>query len=360
MFATAGVVIAYQFHSINTLRRELRSNSATTSTVTNVVHSSRPQFQPAAASGSGNDLVGRIQNLENAVAQLANAAEHLMDRGMVPPDAQKLQQLQNTFADPNADPRNRFQAFRLLRRNNAITDEVAMHAVTWLQTATNSNIKRELLQGIDGLRNPVLQQPLFAMLQTETDAGTRQRLVDALSDFANDPGIERKMWELAASDPDEDVRQEAQQALIGGDKTPEKLAALMQKARDTSQPIETRLLALRGLRESETPMSDVVADFAALAQNSQDPALRRQIFDAFDSIRDPAMMVPLVYGLQDQDAAVRARAADALSNYSSEPQVQDWLRHIAQNDSDPRVRREANQALEEAQRRNRRGEGRRN
>ena len=57
------------------------------------------------------------------------------------------------------------------------------------------------------------------------------------------------------------------------------------------------------------------------------------------------MMAPLVYGLQDPNANVRARAADALSGYKSEPAVAEWLRYVAQNDADSRVRREAEQAL---------------
>ena len=354
LLAAAVGVIAYQFHSINSLKQELRQNAANPTVATEVV-----EVQNVSANRPAptlQDLPRRVHDLEQAVAQLARAAEHLMDRGMVPPNAQKLQQLQNAFNDPNATFQQRIQAFRLLRRNGAVTDEIASQAVNWLQSMTNANARRDLLGNLDGLTNETLKQPLFALLSTEADGNTREELVDVLADFArSDSAIEQKLWELAANDPDSDVREEAQDALIDGDKTPQQLASLMAKARDTSQPIEARLLALRGLRENDSQVTDVVADIAALAQNSQDPDLRRKIFGAFDGMSDPHMMVPLVYGLQDQDASVRARAADALSSFSAEPQVQQWLTHIAQNDGDPRVRREAQQALEEAQRRARRG-----
>jgi HEAT repeat protein len=73
---------------------------------------------------------------------------------------------------------------------------------------------------------------------------------------------------------------------------------------------------------------------------------------------DPTLKVPLVYGLQDANAQVRARAADALSSHAADPAVQQWLRYVVDNDSDPRVRREAQQALEEGQRRGQ-GQGQR-
>jgi len=54
----------------------------------------------------------------------------------------------------------------------------------------------------------------------------------------------------------------------------------------------------------------------------------------------------LVYGLQDQNPTVRKQAAESLSGFASDPQVQQWLRYVAGNDGDPRVRREAFKSLE--------------
>jgi hypothetical protein len=42
---------------------------------------------------------------------------------------------------------------------------------------------------------------------------------------------------------------------------------------------------------------------------------------------------------------VRERAADALSGFREDPAVREWLLHVAANDADPQVRREALQAL---------------
>ena len=89
---------------------------------------------------------------------------------------------------------------------------------------------------------------------------------------------------------------------------------------------------------------------ANLAQNSSDPLVRTKLFQAFDGINDPSLMAPLVNGLQDPNPVVRENAADALSSFSSDPRVQQWLNHVIQNDADPRVQREAQSALEQSQR----------
>jgi HEAT repeat protein len=78
---------------------------------------------------------------------------------------------------------------------------------------------------------------------------------------------------------------------------------------------------------------------------STDPVERARVFDAFDGFSDPTLKAPLVYGLQDPSPVIRERAADALSGYTSDPLVQQWLQFIAENDDESRVRREAFRAL---------------
>ncbi len=89
-----------------------------------------------------------------------------------------------------------------------------------------------------------------------------------------------------------------------------------------------------------------MATLAELAQNSQDPIERANLFRAFDGVDNPTLKVALVDGLQDQNPVVRKEAADALKGFASDPQVQQWLRYVVGNDDDPRVRREAFKALE--------------
>lgn len=223
-----------------------------------------------------------------------------------------------------------------------------------MQSSTNGNTRRQLLQQLDGVTNSALKQPLLAMLNTESAGNMREELVDVLSDFAGDPAVEGKLWELAMNDPDGDVREEAQDALADGPVTPERIQNLKQRASSEEASLDERLLSLRALEEANVEASEVVSALANLAQNSTDPLIRAKLFSAFDGINDPNLMGPLVNGLQDPNPVVRENAADALSSFGSDPRIQEWLNHVIQTDADPRVKREAHSALEQSQRRNRR------
>jgi hypothetical protein len=293
--------------------------------------------------------------LEHAVANLARTSDFLVERGMTPPNEDQIAKMQDRFQDTLSADRERLRALQILRRNGQVNEQVALQAVDWLRTATNASTRRDLLRRMDGLTNAALKEPLLAMLATETSGGVREEMVDVLSDFVTDPAIENKIWELALNDADEDVRDEARDALTEGRMTPERVASLQQRASDPNQPLDARLLALRGLGEADASAPEVIAEFASLAQNSTDPVMRAKLFDAFDEVRDPSLMVPLVYGLQDPSPVVRERAADALGAYGTDERVQQWLRHVAENDADPRVKREAHRALEQSQRAQQRG-----
>ena len=53
----------------------------------------------------------------------------------------------------------------------------------------------------------------------------------------------------------------------------------------------------------------------------------------------------VVAAMQDPNPLVRERAADALNDFSSDPNILQWLRYVAENDADPAVRRQAFRAL---------------
>jgi hypothetical protein len=277
----------------------------------------------------------------------------LAERGLVPPSAERIDQLQARFLDPNASDRDRLRALQMLRRNGALTDDLALQAANWLQASTNVNTRRDLLRGLDGMTNSLLKQPLLAMLGSETNGQLREGLIDVLGDFVSDPAVEKKMWDLATNDPDEDVREEAEEALTRGRLSPERVETMKEKATDATQSIDARLMALRTLAQANAAPPEVVAEMATLAQTSTDPVVRAKLFAAFDDIRDPALALPLVQGLQDPNPIVRERAADALGSYRSDERVREWLNHVIQNDADPRVKREAFRALEQSQRRGR-------
>jgi HEAT repeat protein len=57
------------------------------------------------------------------------------------------------------------------------------------------------------------------------------------------------------------------------------------------------------------------------------------------------LLPSLLQGLQDTSPIVREPAVKALRDYRSDPNVEKWLRFVAENDQDPGVRKEATKAL---------------
>jgi HEAT repeat protein len=290
-------------------------------------------------------ILHRLDALEQTVAQLGRNSDYLMERGQLPLATNKLSDLLAKLTDTGANDRERLQALRLLRRNGGLTDETLLHALNWLQGATNANTREDILQQLEGVTNAALRGPLMA-LATDPDPDVREQAVDNLRRFIGDPLVEGQLWQML-NDPDEDVRDQAMDAIVEGPKSEARIAALQERASDPNNSLEERLLAWRALRESQRGAADISAALAQMAQQTQDPFQRAKLFAAFDDAieqatsSDAAFLPPLVQGLQDPSPLVRERAADALNDFSADPTVQQWLRYAAENDPDPAVRRQA-------------------
>ena len=74
-------------------------------------------------------LTRRLTALEQAVEQLTEANDHLMNRGQLPLTAGKREQLLAQLENPSAEDRERLQALRLLRRNGSIPDAALQAAL---------------------------------------------------------------------------------------------------------------------------------------------------------------------------------------------------------------------------------------
>jgi HEAT repeat protein len=343
--ATAQLVQMSQFRAeLSALRAEVQGVASTVPTSVDQGSKNSPPVDRTAG------FHARLANLERAVADFSKASEALADRGMVPPTEERLAQLLQRFTDPNASEADRLRALRSLKRGqNQLSDEVVTHAMSMLQSSTNANSRRQLLQQLDGVTNAAMKQPLIAMLGTETSGNVREELIDVLSDFASDPAVEGKLWELALNDSDGEVREEAQEALTEGPMTPERAQKLRETAMSSDASVDERLLSMRALREAGPLSPEVISEMTNLAQNNTDPVTRAKLFSAFDGINDPNLMPTLVNGLQDPNPVVRENAADALSSFSADPRIQEWLNHVINTDADPRVKREAMQALQQSQ-----------
>jgi len=344
--ALCGVQANRQFRSeVAALRQQLAEKDSRPTTEI-VAPTDQRHLEPRRLSADAR-LSRRVDELEQAVAQLARASDYLMERGQLPLATNKVGDLERLFNDGAAADRDRVRALGLLRRNGPLTDDLVQNALAWLQSSTNAGTRRELVQQLRGATNAAVKGPLLALMSTEKTDNVREEVAQSLRRFTDDPAVESALWNAALNDPDEDVRDEAQDALREGPAGEARLATLRERATNPQATLDEQLLALDALRNAKAPTSDIIAGMADLAQNSQDPLQRTKLFQAFDDFNDPATKVPLVHGLQDPNPLVREEAADALSGHTSDPAVREWLQYVASNDADPRVRREAMEALRE-------------
>lgn len=355
-------VFGVQFNQISKLKLELTAVKAELgagSSVAAEASADRPAIIPTATAAArpANDgssatagIHARLTALEQTVGEFTKAADILMDRGMIPPSEAKLAELQQKFFDQTLSEDERLKIFHMLRRGNGMSDDVVTQGLAMFQTTTNLNFKRALLQGFNGLTNEVLKQPLFSMLQTETDQDLRGQLVQSLSKFTHDPAIEAKLWDMALNEPDAGVRNRAVNAVTrGSPATPEKIARMNQIVADPNASLDERLLSFRGLRIAKAHTPEMVNELAAMAESTTDPVAKAKLLGSFNGMTEPGLMLPLVNGLQDPDPIVRQKAADSLGTYS-DPRVVQWLEHVVKNDTDEAVRREAHRALEATRR----------
>jgi HEAT repeat protein len=206
-------------------------------------------------------------------------------------------------------------------------------------------LREDLVQQLGGSTNILLREPMMQLATSDPHPDVREEAVQNLRRMVTDPQVEALLWNLVRNDADGGVREEAEEALREGPMTDARRTAMRARALDPNSSLDDRLLAVQALREAGDAGSEATLALAQFAQTSQDPGERARVFGAFDGSSDPNMKLPLVYGLQDPNPLVRERAADALSGYKSDPAIIEWLRHVAENDADPRVRREASQAL---------------
>lgn len=306
-----------------------------------------PASDPTDTRGAWNEraLLQRIETLERSVATLTAAHEQLIQRGDLPLPPERREDFVRTLMDGTRTERERLQALRLIRRNRALTDDLVQYAAGWMESITEGRVREDLLQQLEGLTNAALRDPLLRMATADMDSGVRERAMENLEPFLSDPAVETALWDRMRNDPDEDVREQAGDVLREGRRTEAQLASLRARALDPQASLEEQVTAVRALREAELPIPDVLNALVQRAGTTTNPQERAALYDAMDGFDVPELKAPLVGALQDPNPVVRQRAADALSTFAADPAVQEWLKHVAQNDPDPRVQREALDAL---------------
>lgn len=286
-------------------------------------------------------LERRVAALEASVSRFDRNADHLMDRGVLPPTAAKLAAWSTIFLDPYAERDARLSALSRLRQNDGVTPQVAQVAAAWLDTSTDPDLTRRLLDILRGVKDPTLKTATLNLVATTAEPRVRERALMNLRDFVEDPAVQAALWQVVAAKPSDIIERRARDALRRIPMTDALAVSLESRALDPAATLEEQLMSLRLLRAGDKDVTRIAPTLAQAAQSATDSETRVKYYAAFDDVNDPSFMLPLVEGAQDADARVRGRAADALLDYRSEPTITDLLKAMAESDPDPGVRQQA-------------------
>jgi hypothetical protein len=154
-------------------------------------------------------------------------------------------------------------------------------------------------------------------------------------------GLEQRLVQL---------EQSLQQALPNGNPSaapPPDVAQARQAALNVNASAEERLAALRTLRTADARSSEVVEAMLRLQANSQDPAVRADIFRQLSGVKDATLKPPLINALlKDAHPKVREEAAETMAPFLTDPYIRSALTSAAQNDTDEKVKAQARETLE--------------
>jgi len=129
----------------------------------------------------------------------------------------------------------------------------------------------------------------------------------------------------------------------------EELADIRLRATNPTLSDQDRLNAFQILRRQNGIDDHTAAAMAQLAQTSTDPQVRERLFQGMEGLTNAVLKGPLLAALSSEtNPNVRQELVEALGGMrAADPEVEAWLRHLAANDEDEAVQREARESLNE-------------
>ena len=347
-------LVLLQFKSIASLRAkvaDLEQQLGKPSPKPTVNRATRPERSTTTitVAADNGDLASRLLALEENVGTLNKNAKHLMSRGQVPPDSETAEEWKTKFHSANTMDRSMFGTLRLLRSNNLFDDAMASHAATLLMNSTNTSTTRALVESLRGAKNLALKPAFLALAADSKDGRTRWNAVNNLREFAaDDAEVEQALWAIATKDSSREIRGRAEDALRRVPMTEARQADLAAKVTNTGLDFDERWSAFRVLGYSkEADVSEIALNLVQSANATTTKEDTLQYIRAFDDVNNNEFMVPLVNFVQSEDPDIRLRATDALVDYKDkDPNVMEWLKVLAKQDPDARVRKEAARAFQ--------------
>lgn len=199
---------AVQQRSLNALNRRLdalQNPPVATDQAVDMAAADKPLRQRPPDQG----LDVRLAALEEAVKELRRTSDYLMQSGRAPLDDRMREEMARRFIDPTTSDRERLRALRLLREGGALSETAVAAAISWLNGATNSGLREDILNQLEGVTNSALQSPLMQLALNDADEDVRGQAIDSLGRFAADPQVEALLWSILSKDQSNDVREEA-------------------------------------------------------------------------------------------------------------------------------------------------------
>ncbi|MGB0578543.1 MAG: HEAT repeat domain-containing protein [Limisphaerales bacterium] len=348
-------LVLFQFKSLASLRskvadleQQLGKPAAKPKSI--IQRATRPDRSTTITVAADNgDLASRLLSLEESVVSLNKNAKHLMDRGQVPPDSEKAEEWKAKFLATTNPDRSMFGTLRLLRSNNLFDDAMATHAATLMMNSTNFGTVRAMVESLRGAKNLALKPAFLALAADSKDSRTRWNAVNNLREFAaDDAEVEQALWDIATKDSSREIRGRAEDALRRVPLTEARQNDLAAKVTNTGLDFDERWSAFRVLGYSKNAdVSEIALNLVQSANAATQKEDTLQYIRAFDDVNNSEFMMPLVNFVQSTDAEIRLKATDALVDYKDkDPNVLEWLKVLAKEDPDERVRKEAARAFQ--------------
>jgi hypothetical protein len=155
------------------------------------------------------DLGQRLGRLEQLAASIQTSRG-----GGRPLSPEAMAAATRTVLDRQQSAEERAAALTLLRPNDGRADgrthEVVTAALELLQRSELSpRLRAGMIRDLDKLKDPVLKDPLVAILSRDGDGRTRREAVETLAVFYDDPQVRGLVERLRDSDPEPEVRAQA-------------------------------------------------------------------------------------------------------------------------------------------------------
>ncbi len=134
-------------------------------------------------------------------------------RGIMQPTKEHLKRANEMIFDDSVSAKRKLVALRILQGCNKRTDEVARKMIDVFYQTSDFDIQAEILNHLDDMDTPELATVSLEASSSSPNARVRKEAIDTLSAFLPDPELFNWLRQVAASDPDKDVKREAERLL---------------------------------------------------------------------------------------------------------------------------------------------------